>query len=134
MFGENRTSIFNLWPDARRFQEGLPNYAGILLLRNSLKAIKEVGIESIWEKNRALLKELMEELISRELRPFGFDQLERHSPIVAFESDDFERIGKALSDLGIIVWAKDGRVRISPHFYNSSEDIQKFAAALDKVL
>jgi len=134
MFGENRTSKFNLWPDARRFQEGLPNYPGILLLRNSLKAIQAVGIESIWEKNRALLKELMGELISRELKPFGLDQPERHSPIVAFESDDFERIGRELIDSGIIVWAKDGRVRISPHFYNSSEDIQRFSTALDKAL
>jgi selenocysteine lyase/cysteine desulfurase len=134
MFGENRTREFDLWPDARRFQEGLPNYAGIALLRSSLQAIKDVGIESIWEKNEFLLGQLMAELVARGIKPFGFDQLDRHSPIVAFESKKFEQIGKSLIDSGIIVWAKDGRVRLSPHFYNSTEDIRALAVALDKVL
>ena len=74
----------------------------------------------------------MGELTKRGIEPFGFDQLERHSPIVAFESDDFERIGKSLINSGVIVWAKDGRVRISPHFYNSEEDLRVFANTLDR--
>lgn len=134
MFGENRTSEFELWPDARRFQEGLPNYAGIAILQSSLNSIRGVGIESIWQKNQSLLGQLMSGLLARGIKPFGFDQLNRHSPIVAFESDKFEQIGRSLIDLGITVWAKDGRVRMSPHFYNSEDDIGKLTTALDRVL
>ena len=134
MFTPNRTSEFELWPDARRFQEGLPNYAGICLLRNSLLAIKEVGIETIFEKNKSLMKTLLSELDKLGIKPFGHDMPDRHSPIVAFETPDFERIGTALIDAGIIIWAKDGRVRTSPHFYNSEADILRFASTLKTIL
>ena len=134
MFTPNRTSEFELWPDARRFQEGLPNYAGICLLRNSLLAIKEVGIEKIFEKNKSLMKTLLSELDKLGIKPFGHDMPDRHSPIVAFETPDFERIGAALIDAGIIIWAKDGRVRTSPHFYNSEADILRFASTLKTIL
>ena len=134
MFTPNRTSEFELWPDARRFQEGLPNYAGICLLRNSLLAIKEVGIEKIFEKNKSLMKTLLSELDKLGIKPFGHDMPDRHSPIVAFETPDFERIGAALIDAGIIIWAKDGRVRTSPHFYNSEVDILRFASTLKTIL
>ena len=134
MFTPNRTSEFELWPDARRFQEGLPNYAGICLLRNSLLAIKEVGIEKIFEKNKSLMKTLLSELDKLGIEPFGHDMPDRHSPIVAFETPDFERIGAALIDAGIIIWAKDGRVRTSPHFYNSEADILRFASTLKTIL
>ena len=134
MFTPNRTSEFELWPDARRFQDGLPNYAGICLLRNSLLAIKEVGIEKIFEKNKSLMKTLLSELDKLGIKPFGHDMPDRHSPIVAFETPDFERIGAALIDAGIIIWAKDGRVRTSPHFYNSEADILRFASTLKTIL
>ena len=134
MFTPNRTSEFELWPDARRFQEGLPNYAGICLLRSSLIAIQEVGIEQIFQKNRSLMRTLISELEKLGVYPFGYDMPDRHSPIVAFETEDFERIGSSLIDSGIIIWAKDGRVRISPHFYNSEADILTFSSALRDLL
>lgn len=134
MFTPNRTSEFELWPDARRFQEGLPNYAGICLLRSSLIAIKEVGIEQIFQKNQSLMRTLISELEKLGVHPFGYDMPDRHSPIVAFETEDFERIGSSLIDSGIIIWAKDGRVRISPHFYNSEADILTFSSALRDLL
>jgi selenocysteine lyase/cysteine desulfurase len=59
---------------------------------------------------------------------------DRHSPIVAFETPDFERIGNSLIKAGIIIWAKDGRVRTSPHFYNSEADILRFTESLKTLL
>ena len=134
MFTPKRTTEFELWPDARRFQEGLPNYAGICLLRSSLLAIEEVGIDKIFAKNRSLVKTLLAEMENLGLRPFGYDMLDRHSPIVAFETKDYERIGASLIGAGIIVWARDGRVRISPHFYNSEADIFNLSSALKAIL
>jgi selenocysteine lyase/cysteine desulfurase len=134
MFTPNRTSEFELWPDTRRFQEGLPNYAGICLLRNSLLAIEEVGIENIFKKNKSLMKTLLSELDKLGLQPFGHNMPDRHSPIVAFETPDFERIGNSLIKAGIIIWAKDGRVRTSPHFYNSEADILRFIESLKTLL
>ena len=134
MFTPNRTSEFELWPDTRRFQEGLPNYAGICLLRNSLLAIEEVGIENIFKKNKSLMKTLLSELDKLGLQPFGYDMPDRHSPIVAFETPDFERVGTSLIKAGIIIWAKDGRVRTSPHFYNSEADILRLTESLKTIL
>ena len=80
------------------------------------------------------MKTLLSELDKLGIKPFGHDMPDRHSPIVAFETPDFERIGAALIDAGIIIWAKDGRVRTSPHFYNSEEDILRFASTLKTIL
>jgi cysteine desulfurase/selenocysteine lyase len=134
MFREDRTSNFDLWPDARRFQEGLPNYPGICVLQSSLMAIEEAGLTEIFLKNKSLMTTLMKGLIDLGIEPFGYDALDQHAPIVAFESREFESIGRELMDLGIVVWAKDGRVRLSPHFYNDESDIVAALDALKRII
>lgn len=134
MFGEDRTKTFDLWPDARRFQEGLPNYAGICVLRNSLLEINTAGIANIQRHNHSLTRLLLKELDGLGIIPFGADQPELHAPIVAFETPSFEKIGNSLIDSGVIVWARDGRVRISAHIYNNEEDIGTLVHYLKKLL
>jgi selenocysteine lyase/cysteine desulfurase len=134
MFGEDRTETFDLWPDARRFQEGLPNYAGICVLRNSLLEINAVGIANIQSHNSALTRLLLRELNGLGIVPFGSDYPELHAPIVAFETPSFEKIGNSLIDSGVIVWARDGRVRISAHVYNNEEDIGTLIYYLKKLV
>ncbi len=134
MFGNDRTQTFDLWPDVRRFQEGLPNYAGICVLRNSLLEINSVGIANIQRHNHSLTRLLLRELDELGIIPFGADHPESHAPIVAFGTPSFEKIGKSLIDSGIIVWAKDGRVRISTHIYNTAEDIGTLIDYLKKLV
>jgi selenocysteine lyase/cysteine desulfurase len=57
------------------------------------------------------------------------------SPIVAarFESRDVSALAKALKEQRVLVAARRGNLRVSPHFYNNEQDLETFAAALRKL-
>jgi selenocysteine lyase/cysteine desulfurase len=57
------------------------------------------------------------------------------SPIVAarFENRDVSSLAKALRELRVLVAARRGQLRVSPHFYNNEQDLQTFAEALRTV-
>jgi selenocysteine lyase/cysteine desulfurase len=57
------------------------------------------------------------------------------SPIVTaqFERDASE-LAAGLKDRRILVAARRGNLRVSPHFYNSEEDIDRLAHGLREVL
>jgi cysteine desulfurase/selenocysteine lyase len=134
MFASDRLDRFRVWPDARRYQEGLPNYVGICVLNNSLKLISEIGLGLITKHNKSLTDQLLIGLQELGIKPLGAEVAEFHAPIVSFETSDFERICKQLRELGTVVWARDGRVRMSPHFYNSESDISVFLSQLQTLV
>jgi selenocysteine lyase/cysteine desulfurase len=49
---------------------------------------------------------------------------------ISFETPRAEEITSALSKRGIQVWGRDGRVRVSPHLYNTDADIDALLAHL----
>jgi len=54
------------------------------------------------------------------------------SGIVSFLSRDPEAVCQRLKHKGIIVSVRDGAVRVSPHFYNSHEEVDKLLEVLGK--
>jgi selenocysteine lyase/cysteine desulfurase len=53
---------------------------------------------------------------------------------VAFLHPDCERLADALAARQVLVWAGDGRVRLSLHVMNSLEDLDRFEHSLGDVL
>ncbi|MEB3859817.1 MAG: aminotransferase class V-fold PLP-dependent enzyme, partial [Desulfurococcales archaeon] len=67
------------------------------------------------------------------LRSLGFDVVtpdERMAAIVSFRAKDSHRIAEELYRRGIVVSARPGLVRVSPHFYNIVEEVEKLLDAL----
>jgi selenocysteine lyase/cysteine desulfurase len=56
------------------------------------------------------------------------------SGIISFEHPQATTIGEALERDGVVVWAGDGRVRASLHYYNDSSDTNLYLQKLDSVL
>jgi len=121
--------------DARRFEEGSKNILGISALGESSKRFLEIGMQAIEERVIELSDKLEEGLRERGyniLSPRGEGE---KSAIICFNhsSIESEKIFEALNRAGVITSLRLGRVRVSPHFYNNENDIERFFEAIDNI-
>ncbi len=119
---------FRLSPDARRFEPGSFNTVGIAAFAASLDLLLSVGVERIWERVRLLT----EETIERSLRA-GYEVVsprlpEERSGIVTIRVPgvDPQELWKVLLSRNAVCSPRCGGIRISPHFYNTSEELARF--------
>jgi selenocysteine lyase/cysteine desulfurase len=115
-----------------RFECGTANTAGIYGLGAALDLLLEVGVESIAQRLLSLTTRLRQGLQNKGHRVFGPNQPEQSSGIVSFDpaNADAEEVVKKLQRRGVSVSARCGKVRISPHFYNTEEEIDQALALL----
>jgi cysteine desulfurase / selenocysteine lyase len=131
LFPAGGAAAYELWPDARRFEEGMPNHLGICVLANALRFVLEIGVAQIEEHNLALIGRTREGLGRLGIPILGTASTATGS-IVAFETERFAEIEGHLARHGTTVWAREGRVRISPHIYNTAQDIDTVLEQLDE--
>lgn len=120
---------FSYRPDARRFEMGTPALPTIHTALGGQEIVDEVGIGRIRERNRALTDRLIEAVRAR-----GFEVRaaapERRTSIVMVAHADPPGAVRHLAAHGVIVDHRPGFVRISPHFYNTEEEIDRCAELL----
>ena len=118
---------FELRDDAAKLEEGTQSFATILGMGAALALLDEVGIERIAAHITAWLEEAEALLASAGLAP-GPNRAVRKG-ILTFRppsgtADEFvNRANKA----GVVLSARRGRVRISPHFYNGEAELAALA-------
>ncbi|MDX8431127.1 MAG: aminotransferase class V-fold PLP-dependent enzyme [Candidatus Algichlamydia australiensis] len=121
-------------PEATRFEPGLPNIVAIAGLNNSLHELKRVGWEKIFSQlllSSQYLYEAMQQIQGFKPLIPDFDHIGR---VVSFSLPTGVNPKKLLLDLGkkgITVTARAGYIRLSPHFYNTKEELDKFLNAID---
>jgi kynureninase len=116
--------------DAGRFSLGTPAVPTAYTALGGVEIIREVGMEAV----RARIAGLTEHLVAG-LREAGWplrisDDPERRSGIVTVRVDDSAATVSALAERGIIVDRRGEYVRVSPHFYNTPEESERFIRAL----
>ncbi len=119
--------------DARRFDSGVYNVAGIAALGASLDLLLGYGIENVQVRVKQLTDALVEGVQSRGWRVASPRTASEWSGIVSLASDkhDHDAVRKHLrNEFKIIVACRRGRLRASPHFYNTVEEMQQLAQAL----
>lgn len=80
-------------------------------------------------------RELVEGLEELGIRPLGRGiQENQGGGIVTFATKDHKALVRRLGDKGIIVSGRFNHVRVSPHFYNTPEEIDLFLSALKEEL
>ena len=107
--------------------------AGIFALGGALSLIEEVGAENISKRILALTDRLVEGLRGKGYRMVSSRSPSEASGIVAFRSDDedLEAIRKHLEEEHhIVIAVRCGRLRASPHFYNTEAEIDQLIEAL----
>ncbi len=115
---------------ARRFESGTPNVANIYAAIAGLKLIEQLGVANIQNDVSKLTTD-----IKNRAEENGFKLViakERHGPMITLKSKDVHTLVAKLTEDRIITSSRDGNLRISPHFYNNHEDIERlFAGLLD---
>jgi selenocysteine lyase/cysteine desulfurase len=114
--------------DARRFDGGSYNLAGIWGLGASIEWLLQIGIEKIWERVRMLTDRLVVGVRLKGYRVVSARESGEASGIVSFVSatHDHSRIVSHLrQEYRTVIAAREGRLRASPHFYNTEAEIDQ---------
>jgi cysteine desulfurase/selenocysteine lyase len=130
LFAPDRFERYDLWPDARRFDEGMPPFAAQYVLEATLRLLDELGPEAIESTVGRHVERLRAGLEDLGIGTLASPEQRERAGIIAFETGDAEAIAADLGQRGILVWGRDGRVRLSPHVYTSEEDVDAALASL----
>ena len=116
--------------DARRFELGTPALPTVYTALGGQEIIDELGIETIRDQNRALTEHLVERAQESGFRlTIAPDPADR-SAIVMIQHEDPPGAVEYLAERGIIVDHRPGHVRVSPHFYNTIDEIDQCVETL----
>ncbi|MDM8008420.1 MAG: aminotransferase class V-fold PLP-dependent enzyme [Phycisphaerae bacterium] len=129
-FGNYR---FEYLRSARKFDTGSYNLAGICGLGASIEMWLEAGIDAVAQRVLALTDRLVEGVKAKGYRVVSSRLPGEASGIVAFVSDrhDHEAIRKRLhEEHRVIIACREGRLRASPHAYNTPEEIDQLTDLL----
>jgi len=121
-----------LQPSAVRYEEGTPNTGGIFALGAAIDLTLELGVERIAERVLELTEGLVEGLGARGatvVSPRGPEA----SGIVSFRWRDEppKRTVACLRAKRMMLAARRGCVRASPHFYNDEAELEALLEALE---
>jgi len=118
---------------ASRFEVGTPSLISYVGAAASLRIIIEYGIEKIEKRIIDLTDYLIEKI-----REEGFtlqisEEPINRSGIVNFKVSKPKGKVEKLRKRGIIVSARMNGIRVSPHFYNTKDEIEKFIEHVKKI-
>jgi cysteine desulfurase / selenocysteine lyase len=135
-FNDYSSRDMGLRTDAGRYECGTLNTITCFGLRASLELLLEAQVERIGEYVRTLVDGIAAGAAER-----GFEILGRRTPdhgagIVCLRKPGVDaRVTHArLRELGFTTAPRQGWVRVSPHFYISPDDAERFLDALSKTL
>jgi selenocysteine lyase/cysteine desulfurase len=131
---EFRTGVFEYRDDAQRLEAGTPAVAPIFAANASLDIVLEIGVERIRERTRWLADDLVRRIQQRGWTLLSPADGAVRSSIVMLGMELPDELVDGLKQRGIIVDSRPGRLRISPHFYNTVEENELVIAALDDLL
>ncbi len=123
-------------PGPARYAAGGLNRTGLAALAASLGLIEELGLDAIAAHTAALAERLYAGLRDRPgVRVVSAADPARRSAIVVFTLGDRARDAALVAELerrGIIVALRPLGVRVSPHFYNTEDDIARLLDAMPR--
>jgi len=113
--------------DARRYECGTLNTIGIYGLGAAVDLMLEVGIPNVAERVLDLTDRLRSGLLAQGHSVFGPQARHEASGIVSFRprQGTAEGLLGRYSARGVQVAARCGMIRISPHFYNTEDEIDR---------
>ncbi len=121
-------------PDANRFELGSPNAVGQVGLLAAVRFLIEVGVEAIERWTLRLTDLLIEDLQQRGYEIVSNLTPERRSAIVSFMvPGEVEDAFQALAEANVIVSQREQYIRVSPHCYNTAEEIARVGQVLGDV-
>ena len=119
-------------PDATRFEEGSYNSVGLYGLKAAIELLLDIGILTIETHILKLTEHLMAGLEAKGYRVVTPRADSERAGIVIFESN--QRTPAEIYDIlhaeNIITAERGSGVRVSPHFYNTTSEIERLLEVL----
>ncbi|MHA2140933.1 MAG: aminotransferase class V-fold PLP-dependent enzyme [Candidatus Thorarchaeota archaeon] len=110
--------------DAKKFQVGSPAMIAYVGMLESLRLLNSIPAKS---RERAALENaeyLRIQLQEKDVEFYNFKDNHK-SPIVSCVPPDVEDLNRKLTEKRIHCSVRNGRLRVSPHFYNNREEIDR---------
>ena len=119
-------------PNAQRYEEGTPNVLGLTGLDAALRLIDEVGIDAIGSQVLRLTDYAASGLDAKGYLVDSPRDDERRAGLLMFHHPTYDNAAvlETLSANRVTAALRGGRLRFSPHFYNTKEDMERAIAAL----
>ncbi|GIU85406.1 MAG: cysteine desulfurase [Acidimicrobiales bacterium] len=119
-------------PTARRYEGGSMDLAAIAGLGSALELLREAGVDNIWSHVDELCRHACVRLLEAGAEIVSERAPEVRSGIVVFrvEGEAPDQIVAYLRERGFVCVPRGGGVRISPHAYNTIDEIDALAEAL----
>ncbi|HKQ76332.1 MAG TPA: aminotransferase class V-fold PLP-dependent enzyme [Blastocatellia bacterium] len=122
--------------NAKRFESGALNTAGVVGLGAALELFLQIGVEKIeshlLDLGDYLCERLRERLVDRGYRVASSRRDGEKSAVICLRHEKYSahQLYHLLNDCRIITTPRLGRLRISPHFYNIREEIDRLIEVL----
>ncbi|MGD8545966.1 MAG: aminotransferase class V-fold PLP-dependent enzyme [Candidatus Bathyarchaeota archaeon] len=110
---------------ASRFEIGSPSFISLIGATEAMKMLLKFGIWNIQKRILDLTKYLIESLKSEGFELQTPEDPQYRSGIINFKIDNPLEVCQNLTDKGVIVSARAHGIRVSPHFYNTKEEIDQ---------
>jgi selenocysteine lyase/cysteine desulfurase len=120
---------YRLLPTAERHELGCPAFGSIVALGAAVELLSSLGIAAIAERVLALNTYLTDQLSARGVEILSPGGPHRSGATLCRAAAPARAVA-FLRERGVIVTEKPEGVRISTHFYNNEEDIDRGVAAL----
>lgn len=111
--------------DAEKFESGALNVAGILGMGAAMEVLLEIGIPNVEKRIFDLTDRLCEGLLKKGYGVYSSRSGREKSGIVLFsnEKHSADDLSERLIEKNIVITVRYGRVRVSPHFHNTPDQI-----------
>jgi cysteine desulfurase/selenocysteine lyase len=116
--------------NASKFELSTPHFPNIIALKTAVRYISKINILRIEERIRYLTQYLIDRLAELKIQILSPLANLHRSAIIVFKSRSPEHLVAYLGRRRIIVSARGGGIRVSPHFYNDEGDIDRLILAL----
>lgn len=120
-------------PSGKRFEPSFQPLPQVFGLGASIDLFLEAGVEAIEKRVLSLASRLVTGLREKGFEVVGPQASEPRSPIVSIALRDDEqrmRLERALRETGTVCAVRESRVRLSPHFYNTEDEIDHLVSSL----
>lgn len=115
---------------ADRFQSGTWSVPAVYSAIEGMELIKKVGPENIEAKIGRLTDHAIEYSRSKGLKTITPSDPKERGAIVSFLVNDPHGMENRLRKIGIITSSRDVGLRLAPHFYNNTDDVER---AIDQI-
>ncbi|RMF94300.1 MAG: aminotransferase class V-fold PLP-dependent enzyme [Nitrospinota bacterium] len=116
---------------ARRFEAGTPPVPSLYAALAGLDIIQRIGPAAIESHIAELTSHLITGALCQGYRIVTPLCPERHGALITLRSHDVATLVTRLAGHNLIVSSRDQNLRISPHFYNTHDDIEQLLTALE---